>query len=261
MFFKEGAFRENTFFSLTVCFLCLCLVFSALPLSAASPSPLRLSPTALHAVLCQTVAPTEDLLAYLALRYNGDLNCYRSADLRAMLRRLQRGRSLVIRERDRLCYGAYHAECSALLSELSLCALGFPLSLAAPFTLTKDFGMPRAFGTLLHTGQDLFAAVGSEVFCMEEGILEEIGSHTADGGYVQILSHSGTRRYRYAHIDPENLTVGQRVFVGQPLGRIAANACQSTCLPPHLHLSLTLLSPSFVTRPIDPYPLLVLAEG
>jgi len=282
---------QNRFLTWTVCLLLISLLLSSACVSAADIPPLRLSERAMRDCLhldVQTHSAEHPLdmittLAYLADLYDGDLTCYRSRDLQNLQKKILSGKNVLscVRNADR--YRLYRSACLSLLdgligdfdltyqeeqgksteSRYGLRAY-FPLADGYSFCQESDFGAPRAYKTMTHTGHDIVGSIGTPIICMEGGVVEEMGWDTEEGWYVRILSDNGLRRYSYGHLQKDrpfqDLFVGKAVRAGEVIGYLGMTGYSTTVnqnsLPiPRLHLSLELTATNTY---VDPYPICAL---
>ncbi len=76
-----------------------------------------------------------------------------------------------------------------------------------------------------HSGVDLAAPVGAEVFSVSDGIVEIARAGPMDaisvstGGYI-VIKHEDGNKSVYAHVSPVTVTAGQSVKKGQLIGNI-----------------------------------------
>lgn len=105
-----------------------------------------------------------------------------------------------------------------------------PGTLAYPVNgvLTSEFG-PR-WGRM-HNGIDIAANTGTTVIASASGSVIAAGS-TAGFGNRVIIDHGGGLVTLYAHMNSINVTKGQSVGSGQPIGTVG---CTGSCTGPHVH--------------------------
>ena len=108
------------------------------------------------------------------------------------------------------------------------------LALEPPFGSYKHF----------HTGIDLVAPFGTQVFAADDGIVALVGSTTTGYGKYVVIAHSGGLDTLYGHLSAALVTVGQKVVQGQPIG-LEGSTGNST--GPHLHFELRVNQ-----NPVDP---------
>ena len=256
--------------------LCLSLCFS-LPVSAhaakskASSDSLRLSYEALRDTLSYDISShgTEEhtdwisLLALLAVKYDGDLECYRGRDLSAFRSKLAQGTSPHKASGDPSLFALYHstletilggmvgtytqvsADRNGVLTQASYYGLRpcSPLADLHSYTHTDDFGASR-IGLLhpIHRGHDLFGSVGTPVIAVEGGVVEQVGWDPDVGWCITIRSRLGERSYRYGHLqeDPSlhGLSQGCEVLGGEVIGTLGITGGSAV---PHLHYEMFLV--------------------
>jgi len=114
----------------------------------------------------------------------------------------------------------------------------------ASYRLTAGFGSrSRLWGNQFHTGQDFAAPHGTPVKAAEAGRVVFAGW---DGSYgLKIaISHVGGTETWYGHLSRINVKVGQRVKVGQFVGRVGATGNVTGA---HLHFEVRRYG-----KPVDP---------
>lgn len=94
--------------------------------------------------------------------------------------------------------------------------------------VTSKFG-PR-WGRM-HNGIDIGANTGTPVIASASGRVIHAGS---EGGYgrLVLIDHGGGFVTAYAHLNTINVSRGQQVSMGSPLGSVG---CTGNCTGPHLH--------------------------
>jgi hypothetical protein len=123
-----------------------------------------------------------------------------------------------------------------------------PLSFSSPVpkgtTITSPFGKrvsPGGKGSTDHKGIDFGTAVGSTLTAVTSGHVSYLGNEAAGyGNWIEVQHDDGTKS-RYAHMSQVNVSRGQKVTPGQPLGKSggkagAPGAGNST--GPHLHFEI-----------------------
>ncbi len=106
--------------------------------------------------------------------------------------------------------------------------------LAGDLEMTSPFGVridPFNHQPSMHTGMDFRANVGDPIYATAAGKVVKAGW---EGGYGQMveIDHGEGLSTRYGHMSQINVVVGQRVHVGQVIGRVGSTG-RST--GPHLH--------------------------
>jgi murein DD-endopeptidase MepM/ murein hydrolase activator NlpD len=118
------------------------------------------------------------------------------------------------------------------------------VSIASPIPVpaTDGFG-PR--GARMHTGLDYPAPTGTPVVAARTGVVTVARWLSGYGNTVAIRHKLGTSTL-YAHLSAILVRPGQRVAVGQPVGRVGATGAATG---PHLHFELRVRGAA-----IDPLP-------
>ena len=121
---------------------------------------------------------------------------------------------------------------TALRAPLRAC----PIRLAAPMAIgyTDVFG-PR--GNRFHTGIDYPSARGAPVKASASGRVTFAGWAAGGWGYLVTIAHGDGVSTMYAHLSRVSVRVGQRVSVGQRVGRVGASG---RATGPHLHFEVRL---------------------
>jgi murein DD-endopeptidase MepM/ murein hydrolase activator NlpD len=83
----------------------------------------------------------------------------------------------------------------------------------------------------MHTGHDFRAATGDRVYATASGVVASAGWNGGYGKMIE-LRHSNGFSTRYAHLSDISVSVGQKVNLGQTIGRVGSTG-RST--GPHLH--------------------------
>ena len=114
-----------------------------------------------------------------------------------------------------------------------------PATTGTPNETTRDWRV--------HNGVDYGAEAGAPVLAAAEGTVTEVKEDDLLGVTV-VLRHAGGYETTYAGLAqmPE-LTVGQRVTLGQKIGEVGTTALAETALGPHIHFSVT-----YQDMPMDP---------
>jgi murein DD-endopeptidase MepM/ murein hydrolase activator NlpD len=120
-----------------------------------------------------------------------------------------------------------------------------PISLAAPVAAptTDGFG-PR--GNRFHTGLDFSAATGAPVTAAAAGRVTSAGWNPGGWGLRVAIDHGGGVRTLYAHLSRVGVRAGQRVAVGQRVGRVGSSGNSTG---PHLHFEVWLRGAALDPRP------------
>lgn len=125
-----------------------------------------------------------------------------------------------------------------------------------------DYGTAEAaFGTArgrMHHGQDVFAAAGTPLVAIREGVVVEAGSDGGAGNHVAIYNREHDQTYAYFHLSaPSSLRIGEKVKAGQ---RVGAVGCSGSCWGDHLHFEVREGRGLWEAPSVDPLPLLRRAE-
>lgn len=96
---------------------------------------------------------------------------------------------------------------------------------------TSGFG---ARWGVTHYGIDLANSIGTPIYAVTDGIVEEAGPASGFGLWV-VLRHADGTHSVYGHIDRSLVSVGQQVTAGQQIAELG-NRGQST--GPHLHFEI-----------------------
>lgn len=214
-----------------------------------------------------------DLLAYLAAQYGGDWSRYQSADMQALLEKLDAGTTME-ELTDTMDYYAYYVEAydavlGGMVGEFYLAketdASGQPLYTAqyglkaySPiayqygFSHYDDFGNSRSFGyRRRHLGNDLLGNVGTPIVAVESGTVEVMGWNRYGGWRIGVRSFDQKRYYYYAHLRKDHpfqstLQEGSVVQAGDVIGYLGMTGYSDTenvngMTKPHLHFGLQLI--------------------
>jgi murein DD-endopeptidase MepM/ murein hydrolase activator NlpD len=102
------------------------------------------------------------------------------------------------------------------------------LDMSSPFGVRMD---PFVHEAAMHTGVDFRGTVGDPVHATAAGKVTKAGW---EGGYGQLveIDHGDGLSTRYGHLSEIDVTVGQKVHIGQVVGRVGSTG-RST--GPHLH--------------------------
>lgn len=104
-----------------------------------------------------------------------------------------------------------------------------------------------------HEGADLFAATGTDLIAVADGVVVEAGTDGGRGNYVSIFSPSLGNTFNYFHmLEPALVGTGEKVRAGQTLGYLG---CTGSCYGAHLHFEVR-DGRSPYAPVVDPLPLL-----
>lgn len=130
-------------------------------------------------------------------------------------------------------------------------AVQYPFPSGVP--LTDGFGYRTAPVAQFHDAQDFAAADGTPVQAIADGTVAEAGFSGDGCGFGLLLKHrigdmDVESRYCHMQINSNALAVGDRVSVGQQVGRVGATGM---AFGAHLHLVIRVEG-----KPVDPMPFL-----
>ena len=113
------------------------------------------------------------------------------------------------------------------------------------------FGSARSGHT--HAGQDVFAAEGTPLVAVRNGVVLEAGSDGGRGNYVAVYSPEARKTFVYLHmVAPAGVSQGDRVKAGDKLG---GAGCTGSCEGVHLHFEVR-GGRGLTAEAVDPLPLL-----
>lgn len=143
-------------------------------------------------------------------------------------------------------------EYESVQQRLSDAESGFKFPVRAPFSFVDTFGAPRS-GHRKHEGTDIFAARGTPLYAVVDGIIEDKGVNGLGGNKLWLRSPGDGWRYYYAHLSgfANGISNGTRVSKGQVIGYVG-NTGNARTTPPHVHFEAH--PPS--QGPANPYPIL-----
>ncbi len=124
---------------------------------------------------------------------------------------------------------------SVKTASTSLWSYGFRYPLAAIF-ITDDYGYDRKTveQTIVHKGTDLRAVSGTEVFAMNDGIVEIAAQYTVYGNTI-VIDHGLGVHTLYMHLSKLGVKKGDTVKKGDGIGLSGETGYAEA---PHLHLSV-----------------------
>jgi len=116
---------------------------------------------------------------------------------------------------------------------------GFAFPVEAPYSYVDTFGAPRQEGSPLahrHEGIDIFAAKGTPMLAVVDGVIEHVGEASLGGTKLWLRSPGDNWTYYYAHLDgyAPGIAEGLHVSKGQVVGYVG-NTGDARTTPPHLH--------------------------
>ena len=121
---------------------------------------------------------------------------------------------------------------TALKARVPACPVGLAPPVAGPYS---DLFGPR--GNRFHSGLDYPAPSGAPVSASAGGRVTFAGWSLGGWGKLVTIAHPGGTRTLYAHLSRVAVRVGQRVEVGQRVGRVGSSGHASG---PHLHFEVRL---------------------
>lgn len=132
-------------------------------------------------------------------------------------------------------------ELSAYAAGAQIYVEGFVFPVAGKVDFIDSWGFPRMTGTRFahwHQGTDIFAAYGTPLVAVEDGVLDRIGSGTLGGNKLWVVGASGTEYY-YAHLSAyaPGAVDGKRVRAGEVVGYVG-NTGNAVGTPFHLHFEI-----------------------
>jgi len=132
--------------------------------------------------------------------------------------------------------------------------------------ITQPFGANPAFyaqfGLPGHEGIDFAAALGSKVYAVASGTVEQVDAEGSGVYGIHLrIRHADGYATTYAHLQAVTVQEGQSVRTGQIVGRAGTTGSSNG---PHLHLTLQQAGATFGDYPrniIDPTPFLVALQN
>lgn len=136
--------------------------------------------------------------------------------------------------------------------------LSFPVQGRNSRQISSYFGVPRDGGRRRHEGIDIFAPKGTPALASVDGVISQVkaGVNDLGGNVVFLTDNERQQRLYYAHLDRFNVTVGQRVSVGDTVGFVG-NTGNARTTGPHLHFGVY----SFGEGAVDPLPFVRVGTG
>ena len=134
------------------------------------------------------------------------------------------------------------------LTQRTLATVGFPVPGLTTATVQSLFGAARDAGARQHEGVDIFAARGTAVVAVVDGVAR--ASTNRLGGNVVWLQQPGSgRTFYYAHLDRQAVGGVSRVNEGDVVGYVG-NTGNARGTSPHLHFGI------YEDGAVDPLPYL-----
>jgi murein DD-endopeptidase MepM/ murein hydrolase activator NlpD len=114
---------------------------------------------------------------------------------------------------------------------------GYPLPSLAKIGLSYGWHTnPGDQQSFFHSGIDLLAEPGTPVLAAEEGTVAFTGQEGSYGN-LAVISHSGGRQTRYAHLSKIQVRIGQQVKTGDVIGAVGVTGRPDLKVP-HLHFEV-----------------------
>ncbi|MEO5984391.1 MAG: M23 family metallopeptidase [Ferruginibacter sp.] len=99
------------------------------------------------------------------------------------------------------------------------------------------WGDERDGGRRKHEGIDIFAAKGTAVVAISDGVIKFAGNDDIGGRTVTLQPDDYEWEAYYAHLDVQYVSTGERVKKGQLLGTVG-NSGNAQTTPAHLHFGI-----------------------
>lgn len=149
--------------------------------------------------------------------------------------------------------GSLGRQYDAVRTQLENSKSGFVFPLRAPYSYVDTWGAPRSGGRS-HQGTDIFAARGTPVYAVVNGVIEKKEVNALGGNKLWLRSPGDNWTYYYAHLNAyaPGIGNGMRVQKGQVLGYVGTSG-NAAGTPPHLHIQTHNPTGSAV----NPYPVLM----
>jgi murein DD-endopeptidase MepM/ murein hydrolase activator NlpD len=147
---------------------------------------------------------------------------------------------------------------------------GFPRSILIPIKGARTSDIQDTFDQARgaerrHEATDIVAKRGEPVIAVDDGVIQKLFLSKQGGNTIYQFDPTEQFSYYYAHLEryADGLTEGMKVKQGDVIGYVgtSGNAPPDT---PHLHFGIFKLGPEkrwWEGTPINPYPILIRAEG
>ncbi|HEV7767831.1 MAG TPA: M23 family metallopeptidase [Thermoanaerobaculia bacterium] len=154
------------------------------------------------------------------------------------------------KERDK----EFAARAKALFAPLNGYTLQMPVVGIRPYDLANSWGNARDGGKRKHKGIDIFAAKGTPIVAVADGVISYLGEQPKGGNCLWLTTENGASFY-YAHLDrwAPGLYEGMEVRGGELLGYVG-NTGNAKYTPSHLHFGV-----NENDEMVNPYPILTRA--
>lgn len=151
-------------------------------------------------------------------------------------------------------------------------AMLFPIPAPYAHGYTNDWGFARAGNPSGHQGTDIFAAKGTPLIAVVDGVIGTSFGPSGKGGYRLWIDGDNGYSYYYAHLNNDTpgtddgrggagtafapgIAPGVRVVAGQTVGFVGDSG-DAEPTPPHCHFGITRTGGDY----INPYPYLKAAD-
>lgn len=121
----------------------------------------------------------------------------------------------------------------------------FPVEGKGNKAIQSFWGAPRDGGRRKHEGIDIFAAKGTPLLAVCDGKIDRVGNSRLGGKTVWLYDSKLDQSIYYAHLDEQNVSVGDYVKAGDQIGTVG-NTGNARTTPTHLHLGI------YLQKAIDP---------
>jgi murein DD-endopeptidase MepM/ murein hydrolase activator NlpD len=208
--------------------------------SAVLPQPAA-APAAVQAV----AASDDDDFSQLIAQLRSDLNRYNGREIAQKPAITPQAQTTKAREHE------LATRANALFAPLNGTAMHIPVVGVQARDLDDSWHAPRDGGSRQHKGIDIFAAKGTPVVAVEDGIISYIGDQPKGGHCLWLTTENGKSFY-YAHLDhwASGIYEGMEVQSGDLLGYVG-NTGNAVSTPPHLHFQV-----NENDETVNPYPIL-----
>lgn len=135
----------------------------------------------------------------------------------------------------------------------------FPINPVPRCDVLNNFGgLSKTYGSGGHQGVDIGAALGQEVYAVEDGVLtRQLTDLSSAPGNAWIMLGDSDTQYRYYHLSgfAPGLEAGSAVRIGQVIGYVGDTG---NATPGGYHLHFELRPGPEYKIPVDPVPLLAI---
>lgn len=215
-----------------------------------------------------------ELLAYLATKFGGDFEKYKSKDMDELVSKLNNGQTMEQLTEKMKYYNYYYEAYNAILGnfvgeyEIQVkdsdsdggmkwekkygLKVFSPIARGYSFSHYDDFGSGRTFGyARKHLGNDLMGSIGTPIMAVESGIVEVMGWNMYGGWRIGIRSFDQKRYYYYAHLRKDrpfhsDMYEGKIVKAGEVIGYLGMTGYSTrenvnNITTPHLHFGMQII--------------------